>query len=327
MQLNAMCKTADIAVCPSWAHEQEGQLRIRTTVTLPELNDQRNTMEDLCSFRCQDFSDVRICQLGIRRKEDATSRWFELVLGVRGVAIHGYDPYMEKTIRQVISSQHLYIELVIPLSPHENLQQVWVTVATPQQDGVDKASKLFEDLPVLFENLPWHHFPRVLTAHRSEMKSAYGNRRMGREEIDFEFTGIMHRLEGQFEQRSEFPMGRVTYEQIWLLCLVHQQDHYECRALGGSADRVLQVTTLLAESTLFGQLFQDHLQACFPCHGVFYIAIGAHAEGQEDSNFVQVEVHVAMELALEDLHASVRTEGVADGPVNLVVKIMRACFA
>ena len=122
-------------------------------------------------------------------------------------------------------------------------------------------------------------------------------------------------------------MGRVTYEQIWLLCLVHQQDHYECRALGGSADRVLQVTTRLAESTLFGQLFQDHLQACFPCHGVFYIAIGAQAEGQEDSDFVQVEVQVAMELALEDLHASVRTDGVADGPVNLVVKIMRACFA
>ena len=327
MQANVMCQTAAIAICPSWAQEQEGQLRIRTTVTLPALNEQRNTMEDLCSFRCQDFSDVRICQLGIRRKENASSRWFELVLGVRGAAIHGYDPYMEKTIRQVTSSQHLYIELVIPLSSHENLQQVWIGVATPQQEGVDQSSFLFADLPVLFENLPWHHFPRVLTAHRSELKSAYRNRRMGREEIDFEFTGIMHRLEGQFEQRTEFPMGRVTYEQIWLLCLVHQQDHYECRALGGSADRVLQVTTRLVESTLFGQLFQEHLQACFPCHGVYYFTIGAQVEGQEASDFEQVEVHVAMELALEDLHASVRTEELADGPVNLVMKIMRASMA
>ena len=327
MQSNAMGMTADIAVCPAWAHEQEGQLRIRTTLTLPALNEQRNTMEDFCSFRCQDFADVRICQLGVRRKENATSRWFELVLGVRGAAIHGYDPYMEKTIRQVVSNQHLFIELVIPLTSHENLQQVWIMVTTPQQDGVDKTSLLLSDLPVLFENLPWHHFPRVLTAHRSELKSSYRNRSMGKETIDFEFTGMMHRLEGQFEQRAEFPVGRVTYEQIWLLCLVHQQDHYECRALGGSADRVLQVTTRLAESTLFGQLFQEHLQACFPCHGVYYFAIGPHIEGQEDGDFQQVEVHVAMELALEDLHASIRTEEVAEVPVNLAIKIMRACIA
>ena len=123
-------------------------------------------------------------------------------------------------------------------------------------------------------------------------------------------------------------MGRVvTYEQIWQICLVLQQDHYECRAFGGSTDRVLQVTTRLAESTLFGQLFQEHLQACFPCHGVYYFAIGALIEGQEDTEFEQVEVHVAMELALEDLHASIRTEENAEVPVNLVVKIMRACLA
>ena len=162
---------------------------------------------------------------------------------------------MEKTIRQVVSNQHLFIELVVPLASHENLQQVWIVVATPEQEGVDKTSYLFSDLPVLFENLPWQLFPRVLTAHRSELKSSYRNRRMGKEEIDFEFTGIMHRLEGRFEQRTEFPMGRVTYEQIWQICLVLQQDHYECRALGGSADRILQVTTRFAESTLFGQLF------------------------------------------------------------------------
>ena len=320
MQFATMGITKDIGISPTWTEEQEGQLHVKTTVTLPELNTQRNVMEDFCSFRCQDFSDVRILQLGIRRKEDASARWCELVLGVRGAAIHGYDPYMEKTIMNVESHQHLFIEMVIPLSPQRRLQMVWGKVMTPRSENVEERSFLFDDLPVLFDDLPWKSYPRVLTAHRSELFMT-NRRRMGREDIAFEFTGIVHSLEGTFETCTEFPTVNNSFVEVWNISLTLQHDHYICQAMSGTPSKVVQVMMRLADSTLFGQLLQDHLQPCLMAHGPFFVAVGTRPEG----DFTQVELHVALELSLEDLHATARQDNdPAESEGNLVIKVMRA---
>ena len=104
-----------IKVQQPWEWSQEGQLRVSVTVTLPNYPANRNIMEDFCSFRSLDFGDVRILQLGIRRHEDATRQWLALVVGVRGRAQDGRDPYIEKEVREVHPGQHFHIDLLHPI--------------------------------------------------------------------------------------------------------------------------------------------------------------------------------------------------------------------
>ena len=293
----------EINISPQWTWEQEGQLHIEITVTLPAIEIEKTVMQDIVSFRNLDFNDVRILQFGIRKKEEAAARWPELVLGVRGKALHEGDPYVEKSIQAVQSHQHIHVEIIAKIAPVSRLQEVWVRTSTLVGDSYEQAVHVFSDLPILFHGLHWDGFPRCITAYRSELKAqaTTNGKRRGYETIDFEFEGRVHYMHGVYEQARDYPGGTPATPQLWQVSVRKEGQEYLCTA--GSRHGALQLllNTRLTTTAKLGQFFEEVLQKSQAHPGPYLIAIGP----SEREVMQQMDLRAAFDLALEDLHAMV----------------------